>query len=101
MDHLQEERARELVEALRRAPLNSGLLVAHGTVVLRCPGAPFTDTPMTFDESDLVNAAALGLFVKVKMTSHSADGADVPFNVCVSDPVPKVVPCTSPIGSWR
>ena len=40
--------------------------------MLRHPGAPYTDTPMmTFNESDLHNAAALGLLEKAKATSGS------------------------------
>jgi len=40
--------------------------------MLRHPGAPYTDTPMmTFNESDLHNAAALDLLEKAKATSGS------------------------------
>ena len=69
MDDSQEERARELVEQLEKAGMNCGLLAVQGTVVLRCPGAPYTDTPMMmFDETDLQNAVALDLLEKRKVT---------------------------------
>jgi len=60
MDGLQEKRALELVEKLESAGVNCGLLAVQGSVVLRCPGAPYTDSPlMSFDEADLQNAVAL------------------------------------------
>ena len=76
MNDLEEERAREVVEQLKPAGLNCGLLAVQGTVVLRSPGAPFTDTPMPlFNESDLRNAVALDLLEKQKMTATSATGS--------------------------
>jgi len=35
-----------------------------GIIVMRCPGSPYTDTPTTFDETDLENAITLGLVRK-------------------------------------
>jgi hypothetical protein len=68
MDDLQKKRALELVEHLERAGTNCGLLVMQGTVMLRCPGAPYTETPMMmFDKSDLHNAVALDLLEKRKV----------------------------------
>ena len=68
MDELQEERARSLVEHLKDAGANCGLLVVQGAVVIRCPGAPYVDSPMvTFDEGDLQNAIALDLLEKRKV----------------------------------
>ena len=65
MDDLHKKRALELVEHLERAGRNCGFLAVQGTVVLRCPGAPFNDTPMMmFDEADLHNALALDLLEK-------------------------------------
>jgi hypothetical protein len=68
MDEIQEERARELVGELESAGLNSGLLAVEGIVVLRGPGAPYTETPTMFNERDLDNAIALGLLEKRKVT---------------------------------
>jgi hypothetical protein len=66
MDGLQRKRARKLVEQLSES---CGLLVVHGAVVMRCPGAPYTDTPMMmFDETDVQNALALDLLEKRKVT---------------------------------
>jgi hypothetical protein len=71
MDDLHEEHARELIEFLERAGMNCGLMTSQGTVFLRSPGAPFTDTPTTFDEGDLKYAIALGLLEKQSVTgSH-------------------------------
>jgi hypothetical protein len=68
MDDSQEARARELAEHLEKAGPNCGLLPVQGIVVLRCPGAPYTDTPMiTFDEADLQNAVALDLLERGKV----------------------------------
>jgi len=36
MNHLHEQRARELVEQSERAGMNCGLLAVQGSVVLRC-----------------------------------------------------------------
>ncbi len=46
MDDSQEERARGLAEQLEKASTNCGLLGVQGTVVLRCPDVPYTDTAM-------------------------------------------------------
>ena len=59
MDGLQEQRARKLVNHLERTGSNCGLLIVQRTVVIRCSGAPYNDTPTMFDESDLQNAIAL------------------------------------------
>jgi hypothetical protein len=68
MDDLHKKRALELVEHLERAGMNCGLLAVQGTVVLRCPGAPYTETPMMmFDETDLQNAIALDVLEKQKV----------------------------------
>jgi hypothetical protein len=67
MDDLQKARARRMVDQLKSAETNCGLLAEKGIVVMRCPGTPYTDTPTTFDESDLTNAIALGLLRKQKM----------------------------------
>ena len=64
MDESHKERAQELVDQLRNAGTKCGLLAMQGTVVMRCPGSPYVDTPMNFDEADLENAIALGLVKK-------------------------------------
>ena len=70
MNDLHKKRALELVEQLEGAGMNCGLLAVPGTLVLRSPGAPYTDTPlMTFDEDDLHNAVALDLLEKRKVES--------------------------------
>jgi hypothetical protein len=56
-----DKRAREMVEMLRAAGMNCGLLVQQGVVVLRRPGSPYSDTPTKYDETDLKNAIALNL----------------------------------------
>jgi hypothetical protein len=67
MDDVQEHRARELVEEVKRRT-KCGLLTKQGTVVLRRPGSPYTDEPLvTFDETDLHNAIALGLLEKQRI----------------------------------
>jgi hypothetical protein len=71
MDDLHKKRALELVERLERAGMNCGLWAVQGTVVLRCPGAPYTDTPMMFEETDLGNAVALDLLEKRRFTTGS------------------------------
>jgi len=72
MDDSRKRRAYKLVKHLEAAGMNCGLLVAQGTVVLRCPGAPYNDTPMmTFNETDLQNAVTLGLLEKQRMETHS------------------------------
>ena len=61
MEKAKEERARKLVNRLERTGIGCGLLAVHGSVVMRCPAAPYTDTQTMFDEDDLQNAIALGL----------------------------------------
>src|ERR1700674_4632988 len=68
MNGFKERPARKLVEQLESSGMNSGLLAVQGSVVLRCPGSPYTDTPMMFDETDLQNAVALDLLEKRKVT---------------------------------
>jgi len=73
MDHSQEVRARQLVAGLERVDLRCGLLAVQGSVVLRCPGARYTDEPMmTFDETDLRNAVALNLLEKRRVVGSYA-----------------------------
>ncbi len=64
MDDSQKERAIEMVDQLKHAGTNCGLLAMQGIIVMRCPGSPYTDTPTTFDETDLENAITLGLVRK-------------------------------------
>jgi hypothetical protein len=74
MYDLHEENARELVAFLESAGMNCGLMASQRTVFLRSPGAPFTDTPTTFDEEDLKYAIALGLLEKQSVAgSHEWD----------------------------
>ncbi len=69
MDQFHEARARDLVDQLESAGANRGLLVVQGAVVMRGPGAPYSETLMvTFNETDLQNAIALGLLEKRKVT---------------------------------
>ena len=67
MDDTQKERALDMVNQLKHAAANCGLLVMQGIVVMRCPGSPYTDTPTLFDETDLQNAITLGLLEKRKI----------------------------------
>jgi hypothetical protein len=67
MDGFQEQRARALVNQLERSGINCGLFATQGTVVMRRPGAPCTDTPTMFDENVLQDAIALDLLEKQKM----------------------------------
>jgi hypothetical protein len=68
VDEEQKERAQKLVNELKDAGLNSGLLIVQGTVVLRSPGAPYSDAPILFfDESDLQNAIELSLLEERKV----------------------------------
>jgi len=72
MDGLPKKRARELVKHLEGAGVDCGLLVVQGTIVLRCPGAPYDDSPMTaFNETDLQNAVALNLLEKQRRATDS------------------------------
>jgi hypothetical protein len=69
MDNLLEERARKLVELMEPTGKTCGLLVLQGAIVLRTPGAPYTDTPiLQFEECDLNNAVALGLLERQRVT---------------------------------
>jgi hypothetical protein len=64
----QEKRARKLVCELDHAGVSHGLIGVKGGVVMRGPGAPYSDSPLiTFDESDLRNAVELGLLEKQTM----------------------------------
>jgi len=63
-----EKRARDLVDMLKRGGTNCGLIVVNGTVVARCMGAPYTDAPTPYDETDLDNAIELNLLEKRKVT---------------------------------
>jgi hypothetical protein len=64
MDDSQRERAVDMVDQLKESATNCGLLLIQGIVAMRCPGSPYTDTPTTFDETDLNNAISLGLLRK-------------------------------------
>lgn len=68
MHSYQEQRARDLVKELERAGENCGLVPVQGIVVLRSPGSPYIDVPMTFQEMDLLDAVELGLLEKQKVT---------------------------------
>lgn len=66
MDGSQKTRARKLVAQLSE---NCGFLVLDGAVVMRCPGAPYADSPMMmFDEVDVLTAVALELLEKRQVT---------------------------------
>lgn len=67
-NNVSSERAKEMVDHLKRAGLNSGFLIIGTTVVLRCPGSPYVDTPTVYEESDLANAVDSGLLRKQKIT---------------------------------
>lgn len=67
MGKMHEERARKLVNRLERTGTDCGLLAVQGSVVLRCPSAPYNDSPTTFNEADLQNAVTLGLLEKRSM----------------------------------
>lgn len=68
MDDAQEKRACEMVHQLKHAATNCGLMAVQEKVVMRCPGSPYTDAPMLFDETDLKNAIALGLLKKQEVS---------------------------------
>ncbi len=73
MDESCKKRAGELVNELKRAGVNCGLLVIQEAVVLRSPGAPYTDSLLDmFSKNDVLNATQLGLLTKMRMTG-SAD----------------------------
>ena len=67
MEAHMANRARKLVAMLQSAGRSCGLLVVQRTVVMRCPGSPFTDSPTMYDEADLTNAIELNLVRKQKM----------------------------------
>jgi len=56
-----------MVDQLKHASVNCGLLLVQGIVVMRCPGAPYSDSPTLFDETDMQNAITLGLIEKRKI----------------------------------
>jgi len=64
MEAHMENRARKLVAMLQSAGRSCGLLVVQRTVVMRCPGSPFMDSPTMYDEADLTNAIELNLVRK-------------------------------------
>ena len=66
MEDSQKERVIDMVDQLKESATNCGLLLMQGIVVMRCPGSLYTDTPTTFDETDLNNAISLGLLRKQK-----------------------------------
>ena len=66
MEVSTERRARKLADILESGGSDCGLLVFKGAVVMRCPGAPFTDLPIPYDEADLNNAIELNLIEKRK-----------------------------------
>lgn len=74
MDGLQEKRARELVKMLDGRGDFHGLILVQGTVVVRGIGAPYDDTPTTFDAADLQNATELGLLEKQQMDVDGQPG---------------------------
>lgn len=64
MTPLHKQRAKSLAETLREAKAKSGFVVKDGHVLLRGPGAVFTDLSAQFFVEDLRNAVSLGLIVK-------------------------------------
>ena len=70
-----ERRARKLVDILESGGSDCGLLVFKGAVVMRCPGEPFTDLPIPYDEADLNNAIELNLLEKGKKLIVSVTGS--------------------------
>jgi len=70
-----ERRARKLVDILESGGSDCGLLVIRGAVVMRCPGVPFTDLPIPYDEADLNNAIELNLIEKRKMRVDTLTGS--------------------------
>jgi hypothetical protein len=69
MDDAQKKRARELTNWLEQAGANCGLVVVQGNLVIRGPGAPYSETPVvSFDEADLKNAISLNLLEKQKVS---------------------------------
>ena len=75
MEVSTERRARKVVDILESGGSDCGLLVIKGAVVMRCPGAPFTDLPIPYDEADLNNAIELNLLEKKKKLIGSVTGS--------------------------
>ncbi len=71
MEAHMEKRARRLVDILEGAGPNCGLVMMQGAVVMRCPGAPFTDSPTPYDEADLSDAVELKLLEKRRMRADT------------------------------
>jgi hypothetical protein len=70
-----ERRARKLLDILESGGSDCGLLVFKAAVVMRCPGAPFTDLPIPYDDADLNNAIELNLIEKRKKLIGSVSGS--------------------------
>jgi len=64
-----------LVDILEGAGPNCGLVIMQGAVVMRCPGTPFTDLPIPYDEADSNNAVELNLLEKKKMQADALTGS--------------------------
>lgn len=67
MDGIQKGRAYKLAAMLNSAGDNHGLLMVQGHLVIR-DGVLVADSPMMFEEADLLNAVELGLLEKYKVT---------------------------------
>ena len=74
MEVSKKRRARKLADILESGGSDCGLLVMQGAVVMRCPGEPFMDLPIPYDEADLNNAIELNLLEKKKMLIGSPTG---------------------------
>ena len=70
-----ERRARKLADILESGGSDCGLIVMQGTVAMRCPGEPFMDLPIPYDEADLNNAIELNLLEKRKRLIGSVTGS--------------------------
>ena len=66
MDGMQKGRAYKLAARLNSAGDNHGLLMIQGHLLIR-NGVLVTDSPMTFEEADLLNAVELGIVQKNKV----------------------------------
>ena len=75
MEVSTERRARKLADILESGGSDCGLVVMQGAVVMRCPGAPFTDLPIPYDQADLNNAIELNLLEKRKKLIDSVTGS--------------------------
>jgi hypothetical protein len=101
MDDSQEGRARELVEELERVGGRCGLLAVQGSVVMRCPGAPYTDSPlMSFDETDLQNAIALDLLEKRKVKERTEGKLEWEWYMSTAS-LMRIFVTDSPDGMWQ